>query len=41
MWSDLGTPERVVRACRAFGISPPWLERVAVDRFVRPVAMTG
>jgi len=40
-WSDLGTPERVVRACQAFGISPPWLERVAVDGFVRPVAMTG
>jgi len=30
-----------VRAIRSFGISPPWLARVAVDRFGEPAAMTG
>jgi mannose-1-phosphate guanylyltransferase len=41
MWSDLGTPERVVKTMTTLGISPPWLERMTVDRVARPVALTG
>ncbi|OGK82600.1 MAG: hypothetical protein A2X50_04795 [Candidatus Rokubacteria bacterium GWF2_70_14] len=26
LWSDLGTPDRVVRTLRRVGVSPPWLE---------------
>jgi mannose-1-phosphate guanylyltransferase len=39
-WSDLGTPERVVRTMTTFGISPPWLDRVAIDRLPKPVGVT-
>jgi len=28
MWSDLGTPARVVKTMRAAGMSPPWLAEV-------------
>lgn len=39
-WSDLGTPERVVRTMTTLGISPSWLERVAIDRLASPAAVS-